>query len=70
MSGAPCFRGTRVPVQGLIDFLERGETIGQFLTLYPSISRQQVLTGARHESGSDGVFFFCGLYPSVYITLG
>jgi uncharacterized protein (DUF433 family) len=44
MSGAPCFRGTRVPVQSLIDFLEGGETIDQFLQLYPSIIRQQVLT--------------------------
>lgn len=44
MSGLPCFRGTRVPVQSLIDFLEGGETIDQFLQLYPSITRQQVLT--------------------------
>ena len=44
MSGAPCFRGTRVPVQSLIDFLEDGETIDQFLQLYPSITRKQVLT--------------------------
>ena len=44
MSGAPCFRGTRVPVQSLIDFLEGGETIDQFLQLYPSITLQQVLT--------------------------
>ena len=44
MSGTPCFRGTRVPVQSLIDFLEGGETIDQFLNLYPSITRQQVLS--------------------------
>jgi uncharacterized protein (DUF433 family) len=44
MSGAPCFRGTRVPVQSLIDFLEDGETIDNFLKLHPSITRQQVLT--------------------------
>jgi len=43
MSGAPCFRGTRVPVQSLIDFLEGGETIDQFLELYPSVTREQVL---------------------------
>ena len=43
MSGAPCFRNTRVPVQSLIDFLEGGETIAEFLTLYPSISREQVM---------------------------
>jgi uncharacterized protein (DUF433 family) len=44
MSGTPCFRGTRVPVQSLIDFLEGGEAIDEFIKLYPSITRQQVLT--------------------------
>ena len=43
MSGTPCFRGTRVPVQSLIDFLEGGETIDQFLDLYPAVTRKQVL---------------------------
>ena len=43
LSGAPCFRGTRVPVQSLIDLLEDGETIDQFLTLYPDVSRDKVL---------------------------
>ena len=43
MSGAPCFRGTRAPVQSLIDFLEGGENIDQFLKLYPYITREQVL---------------------------
>jgi uncharacterized protein (DUF433 family) len=43
MSGTPCFRGARVPVQSRIDFLEGGETIDQFVTLYPSITREQVL---------------------------
>ena len=44
MSGTPCFRGTRVPVQSLMDLLEGGETIDQFLELYPSVTRRQVLT--------------------------
>ena len=43
LSGTPCFRGSRVPVQSLIDLLENGETIDQFLILYPSITREQVL---------------------------
>jgi uncharacterized protein (DUF433 family) len=42
MSGAPCFRDTRVPVQSLIDLIEGGETIDTFLSLYPSIAREQV----------------------------
>ena len=43
MSGAPCFRGTRVPVQSLIDFLEGGETVDAFIKLYPPITREQVV---------------------------
>ena len=43
VSGIPCFRGTRVPVQSLIDFLEGGETVDQFLDVYPSVTREQVL---------------------------
>ena len=42
--GAPCFANTRVPVQTLIDFLETGETIDDFLAVYPSIPRQHVFS--------------------------
>ena len=42
MHGAPCFIHTRVPVQTFIDFLETGETIDDFLAVYPSILRQHV----------------------------
>jgi uncharacterized protein (DUF433 family) len=41
MSGAPCFTGTRVPVQMLLDHLKHGETIEDFLEGAPSVSRQQ-----------------------------
>jgi uncharacterized protein (DUF433 family) len=41
MSGAPCFAGTRVPVQMLLDHLKNGETIEDFLDGAPSVSRQQ-----------------------------
>ena len=51
MSGTPCFRGTRVPVQSLIDFLEGGETIDDFLKLYPGITRQQVLAVLDFANG-------------------
>ena len=51
MSGAPCFRHTRVPIQSLIDLLEGGETIDEFLVLYPSISREQVLTVLDFANG-------------------
>ena len=44
LHGTPCFTGTRVPVQTLIDFLETGESIDNFLAIYPYIPRQQVHT--------------------------
>jgi uncharacterized protein (DUF433 family) len=43
MHGAACFAGTRVPIQTLIDFLETGEGIDDFLRVYPYIPRRQVL---------------------------
>ena len=44
MLGTPCFAHTRGPVQTLIDFLETGETIDDFLAVYPSIHRQDVFS--------------------------
>ncbi len=44
LSGRPCFRGTRVPVETLLDYLEDGDTIDHFLELYPSVTRAQVLS--------------------------
>jgi len=42
MSGTPVFRGTRVPIQNLFDCIEEGETIGQFLEQFPTVTREQV----------------------------
>jgi len=43
LSGAPVFAGTRVPVQSLIDYLEGGETIDDFLEGFPTVKRAQVV---------------------------
>lgn len=43
MGGTPVFYGTRVPVQTLIDYLERGETIDEFLDGFPTVRREQVI---------------------------
>jgi uncharacterized protein (DUF433 family) len=43
LSGAPVFAGTRVPVQSLIDYLEGGETIDDFLEGSPTVKRAQVV---------------------------
>ena len=44
MSGAPCFAGTRVPIQNLIDYLEGGDSIDEFLEDFPSVRRDQVIS--------------------------
>jgi uncharacterized protein (DUF433 family) len=43
MGGAAVFCGTRVPVQTLLDYLEAGETIDDFLEGFPSVTRSQVI---------------------------
>jgi uncharacterized protein (DUF433 family) len=43
MSGTPVFCGTRVPVATLLDYLEAGETIDDFLEGFPSVTREQVV---------------------------
>jgi len=43
MGGTPVFVGTRVPLQNLIDYLEGGESVEDFLEAFPSVSREQVI---------------------------
>ena len=43
MHGTPCFTGTRVPVQTLLDYLEGGETIEQFFADFPRVKREQAI---------------------------
>ena len=40
LGGTPCFRGTRVPVDSLIDYLEAGDSLDEFLDNFPSVSRE------------------------------
>jgi len=44
MSGAPVFKGTRVLVQTLIEHLEAGDSIDDFLEGFPSVTREQVIS--------------------------
>jgi uncharacterized protein (DUF433 family) len=53
MSGTPVFAGTRVPVQTLLDYLEAGESINDFLEGFPSVTRAQVI--AFLEEAKDRV---------------
>jgi uncharacterized protein (DUF433 family) len=43
MGGTPVFPGTRVPVQTLLDYLEAGDSIDDFLVGFPSVSREQIV---------------------------
>ena len=43
MSGTPCFSGTRVPVRNLLDYLEAGDSLDEFLEQFPTVSRSQAV---------------------------
>jgi uncharacterized protein (DUF433 family) len=43
MHGTPCFRGTRVPFKNLIDYLEGGESLDEFLHQFPTVTREQAI---------------------------
>jgi uncharacterized protein (DUF433 family) len=43
LGGAPVFTGTRVPVQSLIDYLEAGHPLDQFLDEFPSVTRDHAI---------------------------
>ena len=43
LGGTPIFRGTRVPFQNLLDYLEGGETLDDFLDDFPSVTREAAM---------------------------
>lgn len=43
LGGVPIFAGTRVPAQTLLDYLEAGETLDEFLDDFPTVRREQVI---------------------------
>jgi uncharacterized protein (DUF433 family) len=51
-SGEPVFRGTRVPFQTLLDYLEGGETLDEFLQQFPGVSRSQAVAGLEEAKAS------------------
>ncbi len=50
LGGEACFAGTRVPVRSLFDHLKRGYSIDEFLTQFPTVSREQA-EGVLDEAG-------------------
>ena len=50
MGGTPVFVGTRVPLQNLIDSLEGGESVEDFLEAYPTVKREQAIAVIEEET--------------------
>jgi uncharacterized protein (DUF433 family) len=50
MGGLACFAGTRVPIRALLDYIEGGETLGEFLRQYPTVSRRQAVAFLEQAS--------------------
>jgi uncharacterized protein (DUF433 family) len=43
LGGTPVFRGTRVPIRSLFDYLEGGDTLDEFLRQFPSVQREHAI---------------------------
>jgi uncharacterized protein (DUF433 family) len=55
LGGVPVFVGTRVPFRNLIDYLEGGYSLGEFLDAFPSVKRAQAIAAleAAHDAVSE-----------------
>ncbi|HTA70417.1 MAG TPA: DUF433 domain-containing protein [Bryobacteraceae bacterium] len=52
MKGTPCFRGTRVPFKNMIDYLEGGHSLGEFLQQFPTVTREMALQALEEAKDS------------------
>ena len=48
LGGTPVFRGTRVPFQTLLDYLEGGQTLNDFLDDFPTVTRDAAVHALEH----------------------
>ena len=48
LGGTPVFRGTRVPFQALLDYLEGGQTLDAFLQDFPTVTRETAVHALEH----------------------
>ncbi len=48
LGGTPVFRGTRVPFQTLLDYLEGGQTLNEFLDDFPTVTREAAVYALEH----------------------
>ena len=52
MKGTPCFKGTRVPFKNLMDYLEGGHSLGEFLHQFPTVSREKAIRALEEAKES------------------
>ena len=52
MNGTPCFRGTRVPFKNLMDYLEGGHCLREFLDQFPTITREMAVQALEEAKES------------------
>jgi len=52
MNGMPCFRGTRVPFKNLIDYLEGGHPLSEFLRQFPTVTREMAIQALEEAKES------------------
>ncbi len=52
LHGTPCFRGTRVPFKNLIDYLEAGDPLSDFLQQFPTVTREMAIQALEEAKDS------------------
>jgi uncharacterized protein (DUF433 family) len=52
MNGTPCFCGTRVPFRNLMDYLEGGHALSEFLDQFPSVTREMAVQALEEAKES------------------
>lgn len=52
MNGTPCFEGTRVPFKNLMDYLEGGHLLDEFLRQFPSVTREKAILALEEAKES------------------
>jgi uncharacterized protein (DUF433 family) len=54
LDGTPVFRGTRVPFQTLLDYVEGGDTLDDFLDDFPTVTREAAIRALEHAKSLLG----------------
>ena len=52
MNGTPCFQGTRVPLKNLMDYLEGGHSLGEFLRQFPTVTHTTAVQALEEAKDS------------------